>query len=133
MNRLRTSTLGLAATLLVAGCGSGNETTTVTERISDSGKATTATTTPAATTTAADRARRDGCIKVPNVVGKDHQLAQDTMQAAGLYFLDEKDATGKGRLLVLDRNWVDVRQAPRAGSCVAPDTRITLYAKKDHE
>ncbi|EHN10563.1 hypothetical protein PAI11_25820 [Patulibacter medicamentivorans] len=70
---------------------------------------------------------------MPNVVGKDHQLAQDTMQAAGLYFLDEKDATGQGRLLILDRNWIDVRQVPRAGSCVAPDTRITLYAKKDHE
>src|SRR4051794_37486802 len=30
-----------------------------------------------------------GAIVVPNVVGKDHQLAQDTMQAAGLYNLSE--------------------------------------------
>ena len=32
-------------------------------------------------------------IRVPNVVGIDHQLAQDTMQAAGLYNLAEEDAT----------------------------------------
>src|SRR5215218_1404627 len=41
------------------------------------------------------------CVKVPNVVGKDHQLAQDTMQAAGLYLLREKDASGQGRMLIL--------------------------------
>ena len=41
-----------------------------------------------------------GDITVPDVVGKDHQLAQDTMQAAGLYSLAEEDATGQGRLLI---------------------------------
>lgn len=76
----------------------------------------------------------DGCIEVPNVVGlKDHQLGQDTLQAAGFYVLDEKDATGQGRALMWDRNWVDVKQVPSAGKCVAPDTTITLYAKKHGE
>ncbi|WP_244406498.1 hypothetical protein [Patulibacter medicamentivorans] len=75
----------------------------------------------------------DGCIEVPNVVGKDHQLGQDTMQAAGLYNLSEEDATGKGRALLWDRNWVDVRQSPSAGRCVSPDTTVILYAKKDGE
>jgi hypothetical protein len=73
------------------------------------------------------------CIKVPNVVGKDHQLAEDTMQAAGLYMLQEEDATGKGRMLILDRNWTTVRQRPRAGECVSEDTAIMLYAVKDEE
>lgn len=74
-----------------------------------------------------------GCITVPNVVGKDHQLAQDTMQGAGLYALDEEDATGQGRVLLLDRNWTTVAQKPAAGSCVSEDTTILLSAKKDGE
>jgi hypothetical protein len=74
-----------------------------------------------------------GCIKVPDVVGKDHQLAQDTMQAAGLYYLDEEDASGQGRMLLLDRNWTTVKQRPKAGACVSEDTEIMLYAVKDGE
>ena len=42
---------------------------------------------------------------VPNVVGIDLQLAQDTLQAAGFYALRSHDATGQGRFQVLDRNW----------------------------
>jgi hypothetical protein len=67
---------------------------------------------------------------VPNVVGLNHQLAQDTMQAAGFYFLTEEDATGQGRLLINDRNWVVVSQAPAAGTHAPPDTKITLRSKK---
>lgn len=74
-----------------------------------------------------------GSITVPNVVGKDHQLAQDTMQSAGLYSLEEKDATGQGRLLIYDRNWTVVKQDPPAGTKVSEDTTITLSAKKDGE
>jgi hypothetical protein len=74
-----------------------------------------------------------GEVTVPNVVGKDHQLGQDTMQAAGLYNLREEDATGQGRLLIYDRNWTDVRQDPSAGSKVDPDAVVTLFAKKDGE
>ena len=73
------------------------------------------------------------CVKVPNVVGKDHQLAQDTMQAAGLYMLAEQDASGQDRMLLLDRNWTTTRQRPKAGKCVSEDTEIMLYAVKDEE
>jgi hypothetical protein len=69
-------------------------------------------------------------IRVPNVIGENHQEAQDTMQRAGLYGLAEKDATGQGRALVWDRNWQVVRQHPKPGTRVAPDQTITLYAKK---
>jgi hypothetical protein len=69
-------------------------------------------------------------IKIPAVVGKNHQLAQDTMQAAGLYNLREEDATGQGRILIWDRNWVVVRQNPPARRRVPPNTVITLYSKK---
>jgi beta-lactam-binding protein with PASTA domain len=69
-------------------------------------------------------------IKIPAVAGKNHQLAQNTMQAAGLYNLREEDATGQGRLLIWDRNWVVVRQTPPAGRRVRPETVITLFSKK---
>jgi hypothetical protein len=69
-------------------------------------------------------------IKIPAVVGKNHQLAQDTMQAAGLYDLREEDATGQGRLLIWDRNWVVARQTPSAGRRVRPDTVVALFSKK---
>jgi PASTA domain len=74
-----------------------------------------------------------GGIEVPNVVGVDHQLAQDTMQAAGLYLLQEQDCTGQDRFLLWDRNWVVVSQDPPAGSVVNEDATITLCSKKDGE
>jgi beta-lactam-binding protein with PASTA domain len=70
---------------------------------------------------------------VPDVVGEDHQLAQDTMQAAGLYLLDEEDATGQGRALIVDRNWTVVEQDPPAGTKVSENQTITLRSKKDGE
>jgi len=73
------------------------------------------------------------CIELPDVEGEDHQLAQDTMQAAGFYNLTEEDATGQGRALVLDRNWTVVSQEPSAGKCVSADRTIILRAEKDFE
>jgi hypothetical protein len=72
-------------------------------------------------------------VRIPNVVGQDHQLAQDTLQSAGLYNLSEEDATGQGRALLFDRNWVIVSQSPKAGRRVSPDTTITLRSKKKGE
>ena len=79
---------------------------------------------------AAAAQQRSACITVPNVVRTNHQGAQDTMQAAGLYSLAEEDATGQGRMLVLDRNWVVVSQNPTGGKCVSADTTITLSSKE---
>jgi beta-lactam-binding protein with PASTA domain len=69
-------------------------------------------------------------VTVPNEVGKNHQAAQDDLQAHGLYILSEEDATGQGRLLVLDRNWKVVSQSPAPGTKVAEDATITLRSKK---
>ena len=74
-----------------------------------------------------------GDIAVPDVVGMDHQLAQDTMQAAGLYNLTEEDATGQDRMLIWDRNWTVVEQDPSAGAMVGEDQTIILSSKKDEE
>jgi PASTA domain-containing protein len=71
-----------------------------------------------------------GKITVPNEVGKNHQAAQDDLQAHGLYNLSEEDATGQGRMLILDRNWKVVSQSPSPGSKVSEDATITLRSKK---
>ena len=47
-----------------------------------------------------------------------------------LYRLREEDATGQGRLLVVDRNWTTTAQNVEAGSQVPCDTVIVLSAKK---
>lgn len=67
---------------------------------------------------------------VPNVVCKDLQAAQDTLQAAGFYNLGSEDGTGQGRAQLIDRNWVVVAQSARAGSAPSPTTRIVLTAVK---
>lgn len=69
---------------------------------------------------------------LPNLVGMNHQDAQDTAQAAGFYGLREKDATGMERLLVLDRNWKVCRQEPAPGKH-ATDKTVTLYSVKNDE
>ncbi|HEX6345319.1 hypothetical protein [Umezawaea sp.] len=70
---------------------------------------------------------------VPNVVGMVHQAAQDTMQASGLYVLLERDASGQGRLLINDRNWITTGQTPSAGEVVDCGVEVTLSAKKADE
>lgn len=131
---------------LLAGCGENTEqqvrTVTVTPEPTTAVAEETATEEPVvteeATVDAADDQPADSVadgskIRVPNVVGKDHQLAQDTMQAAGLYNLAEEDAAGQGRMLIVDRNWTVVEQDPPAGSRVNTDRVITLRSKKDNE
>lgn len=68
--------------------------------------------------------------KIPDVSGLNHQAAQDTMQAAGFYNLREVDGTGKGRMLLVDRNWVQTGQSPAAGTVAPTDTVVTLTAIK---
>lgn len=124
---------GVAA-LVLAGCGDetksqgGDVETTTTSTATTTTMAPTTTTTASTATSGTTAAAAK--ITVPNVVGKDLQLAQDTMQAAGLYNLTSHDSTGQARLQVLDRNWVVTDQTPAAGSSVAADQLIDLGARK---
>lgn len=88
------------------------------------------TTTSTSTLTSTSTSEPAKRIKVPDVSGMNHQDAQDTMQRAGLYNLREVDGTGQGRMLVLDRNWVQTGQDPAAGTEVPADAVITLTAVK---
>ena len=87
---------------------------------------------PPATTTPASTPTRTSAklIKVPDVSGMNHQDAQDAMQRAGLYNLREVDGTGRGRALVIDRNWRQTGQDPAPGTEVPADAVITLTAVK---
>ncbi len=67
-----------------------------------------------------------------NVVCMDLQLAQDTIQEAGVFFSRSDDATGQGRAQVLDRNWIVIAQTPDAGSTVG-ELEAVLSVVKDTE
>ena len=68
--------------------------------------------------------------RVPDVVGMNHQAAQNRLQALGFRNLRERDCTGRGRLLLFDRNWRVVRQSPAAGRRVRTNRTITLCSVK---
>ena len=147
MMRLITSgTMGVVTAVLMS-CGGENTTTTVTEKQTTIIQEATPEPTegadqdgnqseeragaePQSAASEGDDASSPGRIRVPNVAGKDHQLAQDTMQSAGLYNLSEEDATGQDRFMLVDRNWVVVEQTPPAGSAVNEDATIILRSKK---
>jgi len=133
--------------VLMAGCGSESATKTVVTVVKEAQTVTapaeTVTTTAKPKTPASSSSDdsdnsgqgsvgspSSGKIRVPNEVGKNHQTAQDDLQAHGLYMLAEEDATGQARALIFDRNWKVVSQSPAPGSMVSEDTTITLRSKK---
>ncbi|MEU7372024.1 hypothetical protein [Streptomyces albidoflavus] len=67
--------------------------------------------------------------ELPGMVGENLQFAQDSAQAAGFFLLDDQDATGLGRLQVMDRNWTVCSQEPGPGTYPV-DTKVTFYAVK---
>nr|WP_206038196.1 hypothetical protein [Rhodococcus sp. HNM0569] len=66
---------------------------------------------------------------MPNVTCMNLQGAQDTIQAAGVFYSRSVDATGQGRNQVLDRNWVVTAQAPAAGAAVAEGEAVLTVVK----
>ncbi len=124
--------------MLIIGCGGGETTTviereTVTEQAPEARERPSRPRTPPPESEPAPSEPKGGDINIPDVVGEDHQLAQDTLQATGLYALREEDSTGQDRALLFDRNWVVERQEPPAGSEVTADTTITLFSKMEDE
>jgi beta-lactam-binding protein with PASTA domain len=72
-------------------------------------------------------------MTLPNAVGMQLQLAQDTMQAAGFFVLTSHDATGQNRLQVSDRNWKVCDQAPPGGSEVSSSTEVAFSVVRVEE
>jgi beta-lactam-binding protein with PASTA domain len=81
----------------------------------------------------AEQGSSDDKKTVPDVTGMDHQLAQDTLQAAGFYLLDEIDCSGQDRMMLWDRNWTVEEQEPAAGTPLSTDGTVTLCSVKDGE
>jgi beta-lactam-binding protein with PASTA domain len=67
---------------------------------------------------------------MPDFVGKGLQTAQDDAQAAGFADLSSHDASGRGRLQILDRDWKVCSQAPAAGSTASSGSRIDFGVVK---
>ncbi|AYA24250.1 hypothetical protein C6369_006935 [Rhodococcus rhodochrous] len=68
---------------------------------------------------------------MPNVVCMDLQAAQDTIQAAGVFYSTSIDATGQGRAQVWDRNWVVVDQTPSVGASIGEGDPVLSVLKED--
>ncbi len=97
---------------------------------------TSTTVTVTSTTTAPPTTTEGGLLgdgTLPDVVGLDLQLAQDALQSGGWYLIRGVDATDKGRMQILDRNWVVVEQDPPAGTTIPHTTTIELRAVKRGE
>ncbi len=57
-------------------------------------------------------------VPMPDVTGMNLQAAQDKIQEAGVFLSHSWDASGAGRMQVLDRDWVVVAQTPSAGELI---------------
>lgn len=67
---------------------------------------------------------------VPNVVCKDLQTAQDTLQAAGYPLITSTDGSGRGRTQIIDSNWLVIAQSAAPNTHPAQTTRIVLTVVK---
>ncbi len=69
--------------------------------------------------------------RIPDVLGVQHQLAQDTLEAAGFSNHSEEDATGAAREVSPDREWVVVEQSPAPGTpATTADMTVILRSKR---
>nr|WP_231869035.1 hypothetical protein [Rhodococcus opacus] len=68
-------------------------------------------------------------VPMPAVVCMNLQTAQNTIQAAGVFFSRSADATGAGRMQVLDSNWVVVGQQPSPGELVGEGDAVLSVVK----
>ncbi|MEO6471220.1 MAG: hypothetical protein ABIR57_05095 [Aeromicrobium sp.] len=75
----------------------------------------------------------DDSFKMPNLVGKVLQDAQDELQTHGSYVMDQQDARGLNRFQMLDSNWKVCSQRPAAGIIILVTDTVTLRSVKLNE
>lgn len=66
---------------------------------------------------------------MPDVRCKNLQAAQNSIQAAGVFFSRSDDATGAGRLQVVDSNWIVVSQQPAPGELIGEGDAVLSVVK----
>ncbi|MGW0638870.1 PASTA domain-containing protein [Nocardia salmonicida] len=59
------------------------------------------------------------------------QEAQNTIQAAGVFFSRSTDASGRGRAQVMDRNWTVVAQEPAPGTLIGEGEAVLSVVKNE--
>jgi hypothetical protein len=59
------------------------------------------------------------------------QVAQDTIQKAGVFLSRSHDATGQDRNQVIDSNWIVVAQTPAAGTPFGEGEAVLEVVKTD--
>ncbi|WP_433660363.1 calcium-binding protein [Nocardia sp. CA-128927] len=57
------------------------------------------------------------------------QAAQDKIQEGGVWYSRSTDATGKGRMQVLDANWIVVAQTPAPGVLIGEGDAVLSVVK----
>lgn len=119
----------LGACAVVAGCGSPADTET--DRTTVVTKVETVFVTPTGAPTSEAEAEPE-LVPMPDVVCMNLQDAQNTIQAAGVFFSRSTDATGEGRAQIMDRNWTVVRQEPAPGTLIG-EGDANLYVVKEGE
>jgi hypothetical protein len=91
------------------------------------------TTTQPEATVAAPPATAPQSWSMPNLVGTGLQNAQDRIQALtgdAIFYTSSHDATGAGRVQILDADWHVCSQNIRAGSRITKDSQIDFGAVK---
>jgi beta-lactam-binding protein with PASTA domain len=68
---------------------------------------------------------------MPDVVCMNLQTAQDEIQDHGVLLSRSEDASGAGRMQVLDRNWVVVEQSPATGTPIGEGEAVLFVVKND--
>ncbi len=67
---------------------------------------------------------------MPDLICRGLQAAQDEIQDHGVFGSKSKDATGRGRRQIWDRNWVVVAQDPEPGEKIGEFEAILYVVKK---
>ncbi len=77
-----------------------------------------------------------GGFVMPDATGMDLQAAQDVLQDVSgdmFYFSSSEDASGEGRMQLVDSNWIVCSQNIEPGATVTEDLNVIFYVVKDDE
>lgn len=85
--------------------------------------------TTAAEAPAAEAPAEHASAIMPDLQCMNLQVAQNTIQEAGVFFSRSKDVSGKGRRQVLDSNWIVVGQTPAAGTRIGEGEAVLSVVK----
>jgi len=109
----------------------GPLTTTTTVQVTTTVKATTTTAKVTESTTNLNIAGGNDPedFLMPNVVCMNLQEAQDEIQDHGVFYSRSEDATGQGRMQIMDSNWIVIGQKPAVGTKIGEGDAVLSVVK----